>query len=179
MITIKSNSKSYGINIPSSPEEIKGQDLLDLVSHVSLPNYFAIIALRYRITLFELCMQGRNKGKKQSVSVVPLFVKANKETQEKLTFPCKAGDRILIDGSEIERGSHLSINTVITPDNIANYIISDEELNKASINHSLTGEKDDTIFCIEFKIVPVAALHGTVAGKNTDPYRLETPVNGK
>ena len=62
MITIKSNSKSYGINIPSSPEEIKGQDLLDLVSHVSLPNYFAIIALRYRITLFELCMQGRNKG---------------------------------------------------------------------------------------------------------------------
>lgn len=172
MITIKSKSRNYGINIPNSADEITGKTLLDLTSNISVPAYHVIIALRYRITLFELCMQGRNKGRKQSVSVVPLFVKGNFGKDEKLSFPCEAGDRILIDGSDIERGTHLRVNTVITPDNITNYIISDEELNKASINHSLTGKQDDTIFCLEFKIVPVSSLRGSIDGENHDPFRL-------
>lgn len=173
MITIKSKSKNYGINIPNVANEIDGKTLLDLTSNISVPAYHAIIALRYRITLFELCMQGRNKGKKQSVSVVPLFVKANFGKDEKMSFPCDAGDRILIDGSDIERGTHLRVNTVIAPDNITNYIITDEELNRASINHSLTGEKDDTIFCLEFKIVPISSLRGSIKGENYDCFRLD------
>lgn len=179
MITIKSEKRNYGINVPSSPNEITGQDLLDLTSHICLPNYYALIALRYRVTLFELCMQGRNKGKKQSVSVVPLFVKVKNQDKNALSFDCEAGDRILIDGSDIERGSHVNINTVITPDNIVAYILSDEELNKASINHSLTGEKDDTIFALEFKIVPISCLHGAIKGTNADPFRVDIKSNAK
>ncbi len=166
MITIKSKSANYGINIPTAPEEISKEKLNKLTENFKLPQYYCVVALRYRITLFELCMNSRGKGRKQLVSVVPILAKKN---DKELPF-AEVGDRILIDGSEIERGSHLNINTCITPDKISNYILNDDELNKASINHSLTGKEDDTIYCLEFKVIPINSVKGSIIGNVDDPF---------
>lgn len=166
MFSIKSVKAGYGINIPTAPEEITKEVLNQLTENFYLPPYYCVVALRYRITLFELCMNSRGKGRKQLVSVVPILAKKH---EDDLKF-CEVGDRILIDGSDIERGSHLNINTVITPDKISSYIINDEDLNKASINHSLTGDEDDTIYCLEFKVVPINAIKGAIVGNVKDPF---------
>lgn len=168
MITIKSTNAEYGIKIPTDTKEINGEILSQLLSNVTTPQYYCIIALRYKIRLFNLIMQRKSSsGKNTTVSVVPLLAKINESDNK---FNLKAGDRIIIDGSSIERGSHLGVRTAITPDNLANYIISDEELNKKAINHTLTDGKDDTIYCLEFKIVPINDIKGKVSGDIIDPF---------
>ena len=100
-----------------------------------------------------------------------IFLLHRKKSVKDKELPfAEVGDRILVDGSEIERGSHLNINTCITPDKISNYILNDDELNKASINHSLTGKEDDTIYCLEFKVIPINSVKGSIIGNVDDPF---------
>lgn len=167
MLQIKSKNANYGINIPTTPEEITKEALEGLVKNVVIPKYFCIIALRYRVKLFELCMTSRSSNKKGLVSVVPLLAKFNKE---EMKMDAEVGDRVIIDGSSIERGSHLNVATGITPERITSYITNDEELNKASINRSITKGSDDTIYCLEFKIVPLNDIKGIIKGDNEDIF---------
>ena len=131
MLQIKSKNANYGINIPTTPEEITKEALEGLVS------------------------------------VVPLLAKFNKE---EMHMDAEIGDRVIIDGSSIERGSHLNVATGITPERITSYITNDEELNKASINRSITKGSDDTIYCLEFKIVPLNDIKGIIKGDNEDIF---------
>lgn len=175
MLHLENSKASYAINIPTSPDEINVDVLKELTACISLPDYYCIIGLRYKISIFNLAMQSKSANKKQLVSVVPILAKVN---EEQLKFACKIGQRVIIDPSEVERGSHLGINTAITPDNIANYITSDEELNKKCINRTLGDLKDDTIYCLEFKIVPISALKGSIEGNATDPFKEHFKKNG-
>lgn len=167
MITLKAANAKYGIKIPTDTKEITGEVLSQLLSNVTTPEYLCVVALRYKIKLFNLCMQKKSSsGKRDLVSVVPLLAKINDKENK---FNLKPGDRIVIDGSAIERGSHLGVRTAITPDNLANYIISDEELNRKVINHTIT-EGDDTVYCLEFKIVNMNDIRGKITGDIIDPF---------
>ena len=173
MVELKSNSETYGINIPTKESEINAEVLEKLTSNIVLPKYWCIIALRYRINIFDLVMTAKSTTNKQKqVSVVPILAKYN---EGELTVNGNVGDRVLIDGTDIERGSHLNVNTCITPDRIASYISKDEELNKKAIRRELSDEDVSTIFCLEFKIVPVNSIKGLINGTNYDPFRIDIP----
>ena len=81
------------------------------------------------------------------------------------------GQRVLIDGSDVERGSHLNVNTVITPDKIAAYINNDEALTKDIIGRKIGDES--AVFCLEFKVVPISAIKGIIDGKQTGHFKLD------
>lgn len=173
MLELKSNSANYGIKIPTKENEINEEVLRNLTSNISLPKYYCIIALRYRINVFDLVMTAKSATNKQKqVSVVPILAKYN---EGELSVNGKVGDRILIDGTDIERGSHLNVNTCVTPDRIASYISKDEELNRKAIKRELSDEDVSTIFCLEFKIVPINAIKGVIEGANYDPFRVDIP----
>ena len=167
MITLKSKNANYSINVPTDKSELDGETISQLLSNITLPKHYCVIALRYKVSLFELVFSQRSSSqKKPMVSVVPLMGKVNKDD---VTFEVNPGDRVLIDGADIERGTHLGVNTAITVSNITNYIVSDEELIKKCLNREKKDSTDD-IYCLEFKIVPVNALHGKVFGDIIDPF---------
>lgn len=165
MLKLESKNADYGINIPTEEKEINAEVLEQLLANVTLPKYYCIIALRYKVKLFDLTITAKSNTKKQQlVSVVPILAKFNKDD---LTIG-KIGDRVLIDPSEIERGSHLNVNTVITPEKIAKYIDSDETLTKNVIGRKIGDESH--IFCLEFKVVPCNSIKGIIVGKVKDPF---------
>lgn len=168
MLKLESSNAKYAINVPTKENEITKEQLEKLVSNVKLPQYYCIIALRYRVSIFDLVVTAKsNTNKRKSVSVVPLLAKYN---EGELKVDAEIGQRVLIDASDIERGSHLNVSTCVTPDHIASYVDTDEELRKKVISRQLEGENNSNIFCLEFKIVPVSSIKGVVIGKNIDPY---------
>lgn len=168
MLKLESKNAKYVINVPTKESEITKEQLEKLVSNVKLPQYYCIVALRYRVSIFDLVVTAKsNTNKKRSVSVVPLLAKFN---EGELRVDAEIGQRVLIDASDIERGSHLNVSTCITPDHITAYVDTDEELRKKAISRQLEGENSSNIFCLEFKIVPASAIKGVIVGKNIDPY---------
>lgn len=167
MITLKSEKSDYSINVPTSPNELDGETISQLLSNITLPKYHCVIALRYKASLFDLVFSQRSNSQKNTmVSVVPLMGKFNKDD---INFTVNPGDRIIIDGSDIERGSHVGVNTVITLNNVTRYILNDEDLRKQCLNRE-DKTKQDTIYCLEFKIVPVNSIRGRVSGDIIDPF---------
>lgn len=167
MITLKAANAKYGIKVPTDTKEITGEVLSQLLSNVTLPKYYCVIALRYKASLFDLAFLRKNNSQKNTVvSVVPLMGKFNKDD---INFIVNPGDRIIIDGSDIERGSHIGVNTVVTLNNITNYILDDEELRKQCLSKA-DKIMQDTIYCLEFKIVPINSIHGRIFGDIIDPF---------
>lgn len=166
MLQLESKNADYRINIPTKESEINGEILTKLLSNFTLPKYYCVVALRYRVKLFDLTITSRSNTKKQqTVSVVPILAKFN--SIDELSIG-DVGDRVLIDPSEIERGSHLNVNTVITPTKVADYINSDEQLTKDVIGRKIGDES--YVFCLEFKVVPCNSIKGIIKGKIEDPF---------
>ena len=165
MLHLESKNANYGINVPTKESEINKEVFKELLSNFTLPKYYCVVALRYRVKLFDLTITSKSNTKKQQmVSVVPILAKFN---EGELTIG-EVGDRVLIDGSEIERGTHLNVNTVITPTKIADYINSDEQLTKDVIGKRIGDESN--IYCLEFKVVPCNSIKGVINGKICDPF---------
>lgn len=167
MLKLQSKNSNYGINIPTEEKEINDKALNSLLSNVVLPKYYCVIALRYKTKLFDLAITSKsNTSKKQLVSVVPILAKFN---EGEISIG-KVGDRVLIDPVDIERGSHLNVNTVITPLKISDYINSDSDLTKDIISRKLGN--DDYIYCLEFKIIPCNSIKGIIDGIIHDPFAI-------
>lgn len=165
MLKLESKNANYCVFVPTKESEINEEVLKQLLSNFTLPQYYCVIALRYRVKLFDLTITSKSNTKRQQmVSVVPLLAKFN-DGELKIG---KVGDRVLIDGSEIERGTHLNVNTVITPGKITDYINSDEQLTKDVIGRKIGDESN--VYCLEFKVVPCNSIKGIINGRIDDPF---------
>lgn len=188
MVTIKSPKKNYGINFPSSVNEIT-TDMLDAITeNVKLPKHYCIVALCYKTKVFDFCTM-INTNKNVEIGVVPILAKISKEDSEE-TAAC-VGDKLVIDRSSLERGSHLKINTMISSDNARKYFQSDENLHKAIIskndtvvigkdmNKQLLASNSPEIIIMEFKIVPVNDIAASVPFGNNiiDPFVYREVTN--
>lgn len=167
MYKLKSANADFAINVPTKPEEITGELLTKLVSHISVSEHRAIVALRYKVNPFELVMAGKSQKKGLSVSVVPILAAYNGN------LTVEPGTRISIAGSDLERALHLSNVSKISPDAIKDYINSDDALTKNVINK--TEFKDvDYIYCLEFKIIGISSIQAFINDKKEkDPF-IET-----
>lgn len=173
MLTLKSDKLSYGINLPTTIDEINKEVLTKLTEHINLPKYYAVVAICKRVDLAQfLFATSGNKKANVKVSVVPVLAKIGDEAGKDING--EAGDRIVMAPSDLERGDHVHLNTLITDINVRNYLDSDEALRRAIFS----GEKfkNEEVYIVEFKIVPVSFIHGCIhkpASIKNDPFLIE------
>lgn len=174
MITIKSKTKAYGINFPTSVNEIN-KDVLNLITeNVKLPKHYAIVALAFDTKVFDFCA-AMNSKHSTNINVTPILAKISNEDSEEIN--ASIGDKLIIDRSSLERGVHINIRTSISANAARNYFNSDPDLIKSIMTRS---EKDDAayklkqsnIIVVEFKIVPVNDISAAIPmnKSNVDPF---------
>lgn len=177
MITLKSDRLSYGINLPTSVDEITKEVLAEITAHINLPKYYAVIALCKQVNLaqFLLATSG-NKKANVRVSVTPVLAKIGDEAAKEIN--AEAGKRVVIAVSDLERGDHLHLNTMITDNNVREYLDSDESLRRDIF--AGTKFKNENVYIVEFKIVPVNAIHGCITATRkmgNDPFLVKEEDN--
>lgn len=173
MIQIKSEKKSYGINFPTSVDELTSDVLTSITEQVKLPKHYCIIALCFKTRLFDFVV-AMNSKKEHSISVVPVLAKISEEDATETN--AVVSDKVIVSRSALEMGTHLSLPVMISTDNARNYLASDEALTKSIIARSNPIFKDmtkrDNIIVLEFKIIPVSDIKATVPreANGIDPF---------
>lgn len=174
MLEIKSKHRNYGINFPTVREEITKEVLTELVKSINLPKHYAVIALCSKVRLFDFISSIGSK-KDYNVSMDICLAKINEEDNQYLKG--EVNETAIIDRSAIERGNHLSVRTMISYVNAANYIKSDSDLYKSI----LSGDYNENgispnIYLVEFKIVPVTEIKAIIKDSVAivDPYLAQT-----
>ena len=157
---IVSNGKQdFTLRLPTSISEISSDYLKAVTDDIVIAPYYAVIATVYRAKLPEV-ISSNKKSKAMAVAITPLFVKANVPLEtEKPTFDMFAGinaaDKIIIAGTDIERGYQLSTpKNMITLENIIKIYNHDNNFAKNIMI-------DQTYyFFVDFKMVPITDIKG-------------------
>lgn len=160
MILIKSEKKSYGINFPTSKEEITPEVLNTITDGIKLPPHYCIIALCFQTKVFDFVAVIKSQ-RNNDVAVTPVLAKIHDEDSNVIN--AKVGDRVIINRSSLERGNHLNLPISISSNAARNYFASDPELvraimtksDKDKVNEDILSAKFANIIILEFKIVPV------------------------
>lgn len=176
MYLIKGKKENYGIHVPTSLDEIKPEVLKKIVEHINIPKNYCIVALAYKTKLFSIASSVAN-NKDQSLAVQPLLAKINVENPTNDTP--KVGDALIINRSELERGTQLYNVTNICTAKVHSYLANDSQLVKDimtgaydsatgnGMNKGLVSANSKTIYLLEFKIIPVNDIRASL------PIRLE------
>lgn len=167
MITIKSKKKSYGINFPSSINEITAEHLNVISKDIRLPKHYCIVALAFTTKVFDF-VTAMNSKHSSTVGVTPILCKIHEEDSN--TINAKVGDKIIVDRSSLERGVHINLKTCITSNSARNYFNNDSDLIKSIMTNSDNDDiKSKTIIVLEFKIIPVNDISASLPiDSNTD-----------
>lgn len=177
MITIKSEKKSYGINFPTSKEEITPELLGTITEHVKLPKHYCIVALCFQTKIFDFVTTIKSRAN-SNVAVTPVLAKIDVEDSELIN--AAIGDKLIIDRSSLERGIHLNLPVSISSNVARNYFEADPELcksimikdNKDKVSSELISAKLSNIIILEFKIVPINDIAAAVPMEHDiiDPF---------
>lgn len=177
MITIKSEKKSYGINFPTSKEEITSELLGTITEYVKLPKHYCIVALCFQTKIFDFVAMVKSSNN-ANVAVTPVLAKISAEDAELIN--ASVGDKLIIDRSSLERGVHLNLPVAISSNAARNYFNSDSEFcrnlmtknDKANTDKKLIDAKNSNIIVLEFKIVPVNDISAAIPMKHKvyDPF---------
>lgn len=156
MIDLKVNylGLNQTLRMPTSVSEVDMNVISDYVKHVNVSKNYALIAVVFKerpITIVSVSKQNKNA----SVSGVAVMIKSN--TDDEFIKDIKLGETIVISPSDIAIGHHVnSPANVLTPGFLLNLLQTNPDLNK-----KLMAIKVPTCF-VDFKIVPVCNIHGSV-----------------
>lgn len=157
--TVTDGKQDFTFKLPTKISEITGNYLKAVTDHIVIAPYYAIIASIYRAKLPEVISSSK-KSRGMAVSITPLFVKANVPSEtEKPTIDMlsiiKAADRIIIAGTDIERGYQLSTpNNMITIENVIKIYNHDNNFAKEVMIDQ------NYYFFVDFKLVPITDIKG-------------------
>ena len=157
--TVTDGKQDFTFRLPTNIKEITGDYLRAVTDYIAVAPYYAIIASVYRAKLPEV-ISSNKKSKEMAVSITPLFVRANLNGNieggtKELFDDLKSADRIIIAGTDIERGYQLSTPlNMITLENVIKIY-----------NHDNGFAKDVMIdqnyyFFVDFKMVPITDIKG-------------------
>lgn len=167
MYQLKSEKANYVLNLPTDKNEITPEILTEITKNVNLSKHYAIIAIRYRVSPFELVMNGKSNSKNNvKVNVSTMLAKFNGDIEGNV------GDKVLIAQTDLEMGLHINNLCKISVDNVRNYITSDDALNKSVINRTAFADTQ-YIYLLEFKIVSLNSIKAIVTEANgvaKDPF---------
>lgn len=156
MVDLKVNylGLNQTLRMPTSISEINMNVIADYVKHVNVSKDYALIAVVFKerpITIVSVSKQNKNA----SVSGVAVMIKSN--TDDEFIKAIKLGETIVISPSDIAIGHHVnSPANPLTPGFLLNLLQTNPDLNK-----KLMGIGVPTYF-VDFKIVPVCNIHGSV-----------------
>ena len=175
--TVTDGKQDYAFKLPTSINEISGDYLKAVTDHIVIAPYYAIIATVYRAKLPEV-ISSNKKSRGMAVSITPLFVKANlngnieKGTRE-LFDDLKSSDRIIIAGTDVERGYQLSTPlNMITLENVIKIYNHDNAFAKEVMIDQ------NYYFFVDFKMVPIGDIKGKYnMGKPADFINPFVTVN--
>lgn len=173
MVDLKVNY--LGLNqtfrMPTSMSEINMNVIADYVNHVNVSKDYALIAVVFKerpITIVSVSKQNKNA----SVSGVAVMIKSN--TDDEFVKGINLGEAIVISPSDISMGHHVnSPNNPLTPGFLLNLLQTNSDLNK-----KLMAIGVPTYF-VDFKIVPVCNIHGSIGKYNPTSMYYITPDAGE
>ena len=173
MVDLKVNY--LGLNqtfrMPTSMSEIDMNVIADYVKHVNVSKDYALIAVVFKerpITIVSVSKQNKNA----SVSGVAVMIKSN--TDNEFINSIKLGEALVISPSDIAIGHHVnSPANVLTPGFLLNLLRTNVDLNK-----KLMAVKVPTYF-VDFKIVPVCNIHGSIGRYEPVSAYYITPDDGE
>lgn len=169
---VTDGKQEFAFRLPTKISEITGDYLKAVTDNIVIAPYYAVIASIYRAKLPEV-ISSNKKSRGMAVSITPLFVKANVPMEtEKPTYDMisniKASDRIIIAGTDIERGYQLSTPlNMITLENVIKIYNHDNNFAKEVMI-------DQTYyFFVDFKMVPITDIKGKY--NMSDPTEFVNP----
>ena len=157
--TVTDGKQDFAFRLPTKISEITGDYLKAVTDDIVIAPYHAVIAAIYRAKLPEVISTNK-KSKAMAVAIVPVFVKANlngtiEEGTKVLFDKCKPADRIIIAGTDIERGYQLSTpKNMITMENVIKIYNHDNNFAKEVMIDQ------NYYFFVDFKLVPITDIKG-------------------
>lgn len=181
MIEIKSEKMNYGIKFPTSINEITPEILETITANVKLPKHYCIVALVFNTNLFTFCA-AMNSNKDTNLFVTPLLAKISEEDSNEAN--ANIGDRIIIDRSSLERGSHIHLKTAISSTSAKNFFIDNPNImkqiltkheDKVIVGDYINNSKSPNIIVVEFKICPICDITASIKvdAKPIDPFLVQ------
>lgn len=156
---IGNGTNGFTMNLPTTLNEITEDYLLGVTKNINIAPYHAIVAMVYRCKLPEIISSAKKK-KDLATAVVPLFVAAKlgdaiEPETEKLFSNVKCGDKLIIAGTDLERGLHLVCpKNFINIDNIVNIYSRDDNFAKGVMIDQ------NYYYFVDFKLVPIVDIKG-------------------
>ena len=155
MIKFKTNGKlgKFIITLPTNIKDLSADYLKSITEDISVAPNYALICIAYKDKLSNFIITAK-RAKPTQIATVPIYVKG--ECEDK-SIALNAGDKIIISGSDISLGYH-----VTTPSNdlnlnkFINYIDGDNN----AYQRAITEQGDNYVYFIEFKIVPYCNIVG-------------------
>lgn len=157
------------MNLPTKISEITEDYLLSVTNDIEIAPYHAIVANIYRCKLPEVISTNK-KSRTMAIAIVPTFVKVNlgetlEESTKVLFNHLKCGDKIVIAGTDLERGYQLSTpKNFITIENIVKIYNHDNTFTK-SVMTDMT-----YYYFVDFKLVPITDIKGFYKHSNPAEY---------
>lgn len=156
MVDLKVNylSLNQTFRMPTSMSEVDMNVISNYVNHVNVSKDYALIAVVFKerpITIVSVSRQNKNA----SVSGVAVMIKSN--TDDEFIKDIKLGETIVISPSDIAMGHHVnSPDNVLTPGFLLNLLQTNADLNKKLMTVNVP------TYFVDFKIVPVCNIHGSI-----------------
>ena len=166
---VTDGKQEFILRLPTRLSEITSDYLTAVTRDIVVAPYYAVIATVYRCKLPEV-ISSNKKSRAMAVAIVPLFVKANlpletgKPTYD-LISDIKAADKIIISGTDIERGYQLSTpKNLITIDNIVRIYGHDNAFAKEVMIDQ------NYYFFVDFKLVTINDIKGKYNESNPTEF---------
>ena len=157
--TVTDGKQDFAFRLPTKITEIPGDYLKRVTDDIVIAPYHAVIASIYRAKLPEVISTNK-KSRAMAVAIVPVFVKANLEGTiedgtKALFDKLKAADRVIIAGTDIERGYQLSTpKNMITMENVIKIYNHDNNFAKEVMIDQ------NYYFFVDFKLVSITDIKG-------------------
>lgn len=166
---VTDGSSEFLMNLPTKISEITSDYLLSVTEDITVAPYHAIVATIYRCKLPEVISTSK-KSRAMAIAIVPVYVKSNLPLEtEKPTWTLIAkiecGDKLIIAGTDLERGYQLSTpKNFITIENIIKIYNHDNDFAKDVMRDQ------NYYYFVDFKLVPITDIKGYYKPSNLAEY---------
>ena len=155
---VTDGSSDFLMSLPTKISEITSDYLLDVTKDIVVAPYHAVVATIYRCKLPEVISTSK-KSRAMAIAIVPIFVKCEIPNDDDYNINVykniKCGDKIIIGGTDLERGYQLSTHkNFITIENIIKIYNHDNDFAKDVMRDQ------NYYYFVDFKLVPINDIKG-------------------
>lgn len=180
MVTLTAPGMNYACNFPTRIEEYTKDNLQELVKHINLPKFYAVVALLSPLDIVRLSFNVSNNKQEGTTSVLPVICKWNDPDNN--LHDIMTGDIVTVNKSDIELGTELAIPCACSFNKLVQVLNSNKQL-RDNIVKNECHIKDDKgnpmreVIVATFKIIPVSTIKAYygIDEEIKDPFKSLLP----